>query len=292
MNEESRTRTLMLSSGRKIAFAEYGDPRGAVLFYFHGWPSSRLQGALLDGVGKDRGLRIISPDRPGIGLSDFDPQRRLTDWPGTIVEMAAHLSAERFFVMGVSGGGPYVLACAQAMPERLLGSAVVCGAPPLGVLGTRGLFWAYRVALWAKKWMPFLLGPGLKISAWVTQRKIHEWPQNWLARCYAEEDRRALQDETLHRILMNSGHVALTSPVDAVRLDGQLYESDWGFDLGAIRTPVHFWHGAEDWNIPVSYCEKTAALVPGAKVTITPKDGHYSLPMLRNAEIVEAMMKS
>ncbi len=279
-----------LSTGRTLGFAEFGDLSGTPLFYFHGWPSSRVQGELMDETGKRRGLRIIAPDRPGIGLSEFHPGRTLTDWPSLMRELAEHVGAEKFYVLGVSGGGPYALVCAHAMPERLLGASVVCGAPSLRSVGTDGLFWAYKLAMWAQHRLPHALWPGLRVSAWVAGRKITQWPQTFLSRFYAAEDRRALQDERMHRIMMQSGREALLGNVSALRLDGMIYQSDWGFDLGEIQMPVRFWHGDEDWNIPLGLAQKTAALVPGAIFTVTPKDGHYSLPLLRADEIVAAMM--
>lgn len=283
--------TFKLSSGRTLGYAEFGDPRGRVLFYFHGWPSSRLQGELMDEVGKKRCLRIIAPDRPGIGLSEFDPNRNLTDWPHVMRELAAHVGAEKFYVLGVSGGGAYALVCAHAMPERLLGASVVCGAPPLREVGTDGLFWAYNLARWAQKYLPFILRPGLRISGWIAGRKITQWPQNFLARFYAAEDCRALQDERHHRVMMGSGRVALLGNVAGVRHDGTIYESDWGFKLADINYPVHFWHGDEDWNIPLALAQKAAAQMPNATFKVTPKAGHYSLPLLRCDEIVEELLK-
>ncbi|HCN76497.1 MAG TPA: alpha/beta hydrolase, partial [Verrucomicrobiales bacterium] len=100
--------TLTLSNGLTLGYAEYGDPAGAVMFYFHGWPSGRVQGELMHEAGLKFGLRIIAPDRPGIGLSDFQPRRRLLDWPPVLEELAAHAGAEKFHVLGWSGGGPYV----------------------------------------------------------------------------------------------------------------------------------------------------------------------------------------
>jgi len=283
-------KTFKLSTGRTLGYAEFGDPRGAPLFYFHGWPSSRLQGELLDETGKRRGLRVIAPDRPGIGLSDFHPGRTLADWPPLLRELAQRVGAEKFYVLGVSGGGPYSLVCAHAMPERLLGASVVCGAPSIRIAGTEGLFWAYKLGLWAQHHLPFTLRPGLRLAGWIAGRKITQWPQTWLSRLYAAEDRRALQDENMHRIMMQSGRQALMGDVRALRLDGMIYSSDWGFDLGEIQLPVRFWHGDEDWNIPLALAQRTAAQVPNAIFRVTPKDGHYSLPLLRADEIVAELI--
>ena len=281
---------ITLSSGRKLGYAEYGDPGGALAFYFHGWPSSRLQGELMDAVGKARGLRVIAPDRPGIGTSDFHAERTLLDWPPLIEELAAHFNAEKFFVLGVSGGGPYALVCAHSIPQHLLGVAVVCGAPPLKEVGTRELFWVYKLGLWAQRWLPFTLGPGLRLSSWVAARKFDQWPQTWLSGFYSAEDRRAMLNPDKHRIMMESGLIALRSPVRAVRLDGMLYSSDWKFDLGSITKRVRFWHGGQDRNILAVLTQRAADKMPDATFTTFPQDGHYSIALLRMEEIVDAML--
>src|SRR4030095_3311791 len=105
---------LELPNGAKLAVDESGDPRGAPVFFFHGWPASRLQGAGFGGAGREVGARIISPDRPGIGASTFQAGRRLLDWPPAVAEMARQLQIKRFRVLAVSGGGPYALATAYA----------------------------------------------------------------------------------------------------------------------------------------------------------------------------------
>ncbi len=70
---------------------------------------------------------------------------------------------------------------------------------------------------------------------------------------------------------MQSGRAALLGDVRALRHDGLIYTSDWGFDLREIRLPVRFWHGDEDWNIPLALAQKTAALLPHAIFKVTPE---------------------
>src|SRR5438067_11273714 len=138
-------RLISLSQNRVVAVDEYGDPNGEPVIFCHGWPSSRMQAAGADAAARDLGLRLISPDRPGIGLSSFQKNRRLLDWPPLIAELCDELGVERFRIFGVSGGGPYVLATAWALPERVEAAAVICGAPPLPA-GTdaKTLFFVYR----------------------------------------------------------------------------------------------------------------------------------------------------
>src|SRR5581483_781680 len=109
------------------------------LFYFHGHPGSRLEGRFAHRIAAENGLRVIALDRPGYGHSDFQVGRALTDWPADVVEAADLLHVGRFRVVGASGGGPYALACARLLPERVIQAAVVSGVGPYRTPGiTRG----------------------------------------------------------------------------------------------------------------------------------------------------------
>ena len=105
---------------------QYGDPEGNLVFYFHGWPGSRCEPRLLHSVCAELQLRLVAPDRPGLGLSDFQRGRKLLDWPKDVCELADRFGVFRFTVLGVSGGGPYALACAAA---ALTGCSQPCWSP-------------------------------------------------------------------------------------------------------------------------------------------------------------------
>ena len=127
MKEDEQVR---LPDGRRLGFGDYGDPAGDPVLFFHGWPSSRYQGKLLHDLAAQRGLRVIAPDRPGVGLSDPLPGRGFASWPGDVAGLADALGIGRFKIYGISGGGPYTLATSAALPERVIAAAVDCGAPP------------------------------------------------------------------------------------------------------------------------------------------------------------------
>lgn len=285
-----RDHTLTLSSSRKLGYAEYGDPAGVPLFYFHGWPGSRLQGEFLHEAGMKRGIRVVAPDRPGIGLSEFQPGRTLLDWPADLNELAAHLGWDCFHVFGVSGGGPYVLACAHAMPERLKSAAVVCGAPPLREVGTRELLWTYRLALWGQRHLPLFVGVGLAVSGRFMGQSADAPLMNAFIRKMGVRDQLALRDPELFRILMASGRTGITSAARAVTTDGNIYSSDWGIDLKSVLYPIHYWHGGRDLNIPHTMVEKFVCQIPNARLTILEEDGHYSLPLLESDRILGELM--
>src|SRR5690242_4253772 len=98
----SENNQIRLKDGRKLGYAEYGDPKGKPLFFFHGFPTSRFHAKRTDQAAKELGIRVIAPDRPGFGLSDFQIGRTLLDFPDDVLELANYLGIKKFVVEGVS----------------------------------------------------------------------------------------------------------------------------------------------------------------------------------------------
>ena len=96
---------------------EYGPRDGTPVLYLHGTPGTGREAAVLHGAARDAGVRLVAPDRPGMGGSPGTPVRRLADWPADVEGLADALGLERFAVLGWSGGGPYALATLAALPE-------------------------------------------------------------------------------------------------------------------------------------------------------------------------------
>lgn len=279
-----------LSTGRRLAYDVYGDPQGTPAFYFHGWPSSRVQGALMDQVGKDLGLCLVAMDRPGIGQSDFQPHRRLQDWPPLLAELADHLGWAKFHLFGVSGGGPYTLVTAHAMPERVLSASVICGAPRLRLFGTQDLFWPYRVVLRLRDSMPWMLVPAFGSARMGARIPWNRPPLHHIFRALGPRDREAMLSGDTLPIMSESFRECIASGVPNVQKDGDIYLDDWGFEFKDITIPVHIWHGKKDRNIPWTYAQKAVAAMPLAIPHWTEDDGHQSLPVLRAREIAEVAL--
>ena len=125
------THIVLPKDGRRFGLSEFGAPKGKPLFYFHGFPGSRLEARLVHEQACRQQIRLIAVDRPGYGQSAYQPGRRLAHWPRDIAAIADTLKLDRFSVLGVSGGAPYAAACARFMPERLITTGIVCGLAPL-----------------------------------------------------------------------------------------------------------------------------------------------------------------
>lgn len=274
--------------GKRLCYAEYGDPAGKPLLFFHGWPSSRLQGWILDQEAKRLGFRIISPDRPGMGRSDFAGKRTLAQWPETIRGLAGHLGLEEFRVMGVSGGGPYALACAAWLPDQARRVAVVCGAPPLVEFKDHSdLMWTYRLLLKVRRHAPGLLGRIIGLSRKISDMPSTRLPMSWILKSVPPEDRDAIEGAGGYDTFIGSFHEGIRQGGPGVVADADVYLDDWQLDFASIRVPVTFWHGALDRNIPMRMAREVAAKVPGATTHWFEDEGHYSLPLRQLTLILE-----
>ncbi len=109
------SQSLSLGDGRKIGYAEYGDPDGLPVIALHGTPGSRFMFALTDEGARARGLRVIAPERPGYGRSDFHRFETLADTASDVEALADALGLDRFALMGMSGGGPHAVAAAHLL---------------------------------------------------------------------------------------------------------------------------------------------------------------------------------
>lgn len=286
---ETQFRTL--PGGQKICFAEYGDPDGQALYYFHGWPSSRLQGKLLHEIGLEHGLRIIAPDRPGIGKSSPQPKRRLRDWPPLLAELADTLGHERFLVMGVSGGGPYALAAAHGLPERVIASSVVCGAPPLNEFPDKSaLLFPYRLLLKLRPIAPAVMLPLLPISRFIASQNPNDAPLRWCFKWVSPCDREAINKHDDLQVIMGSFREGVIQGGTQVVHDADVYTSDWEINFEDITVPVDMWHGVEDRNLPLTMVCQIADRIPNATTHWLKNEGHYSLPINRCPEIVESLL--
>jgi pimeloyl-ACP methyl ester carboxylesterase len=268
---------ITLVDGRRLTYAEHGDPGGTPVFYFHGFPGCRLDWPLIDPDDRaaGMGIRVIAADRPGMGGSSPRRNRRLTDWPADVTELADALAIGRFAVLGVSGGGPYAAACAHSIAERVTAAALVCGMGPADAPGTtRGASWL----LPAKNRLVRLLL--LKLTRLGLDREPGQFLEKSLE-VFAEPDRAFLQDPRRAEAFLAGQAEALRQGVAGADREAILYTHPWGFELGAIEARVSLWHGTEDANVPIDVARYLAAEIPDCAATYLDGEGHLSiLPLI------------
>jgi pimeloyl-ACP methyl ester carboxylesterase len=266
--------TLLLGDGRRLGYSQYGAPDGEPFFYFHGHPGSRLEARFAHPAAASAGVRVIALDRPGYGLSDFVPGRAITDWPGDVAEAADLLQLPRFSVAGASGGGPYALACAWQLPERVSRAAVISGVGPYQVPGiTKGMRWQNRVGFeWAARW------PGLaRFAMRSMQKSITERPARTidaLAQAMSPADAAIVRHPDVRDILIADITEAFRQGSDGAAWDMVLLGRPWGFSLSEIKPEVHLWQGEADVLVPPAMGRYQAAHIPHCHARLLPGEGH------------------
>lgn len=284
MNEHA---LMTLPGGRKLSYAVYGDESGRPLFYFHGWPSSRLQGRLLHQAALAKGIRVIAPDRPGLGASDPLPGRTFSQWSADVAALADYLHHECFAVLGVSGGAPYSLAVSTALPGRVVATAVCCGAPPLSRPSDHAeLHPVYRVLIRLHGLRRAALPSLIRLSKWMIARGPDKLPMSLLLKTIPASDRAALDESGGWDAITGSYLEATSQGAGPIHEEGELYVSPWDFSPEDVRSPIHFWHGEADRNIPCELAKQLAARIPHAQAYWVPGEGHYSLPIRYQNQIL------
>lgn len=268
--------TVTLRDGRRLGFTEFGPARGRAVFWFHGTPGARRQ--IPDAAriaAHERGVRLIGIDRPGVGASTPYLYPRILDWAEDFAVVADRLGVEECGLIGLSGGGPYVLACCAALPERIAAAAVLGGVPPTkgpdaahgGVLGRTALF----APLLTRLRTPSALGfAGL---VWAIRPLVPLGYDLW-ARISPEGDQRLFARPEMRAMfiddLLNGSKPGMRAPV----FDLILFWRPWGFSVRDLRVPIRFWHGDADNVVPLAHAEHMASLVPGATITVRPGESH------------------
>ncbi len=276
-----------LRDGRALGYSRFGAAAGKTLFYFHGWPGSRLEAAVLNNEARSLGIAVVAVDRPGYGLSDFLPNRQIRDWPGDVGQLAAFLGLKTFSVVGVSGGGPYAAVCAHAMPERLDAVGIVCGlGPPDEPGATRGMGPLNRVLFFLARKAPWLGGVLFDRLAAILGRNPDLIVSPGMTAGLPEIDRETLRNPIARDALKGSMAEAFRQGPAGARHDGLLYARPWGFPLEAITTDVKLWHGELDVNVPVAMGRAVARRIPRCQARFSPNEGHMSLPFNHCAEIL------
>jgi pimeloyl-ACP methyl ester carboxylesterase len=278
--KDATCQTLSLRSGRRLAYAEYGVPDGLPLFYCHGTPGSRLECPFDEALLKQLSIRLIAPERPGYGLSDFQEGRRLLDWPADIAQLADALGLEQFAVLGFSGGGPYALACAHELGDRITATGL------MGCLAS-------------------LDAPGMMSAVSPAFRSLHELAANdpvqleeQLAPAAAsptallaiiEEsipttDKTIFADPAFRAMYLANLSESMRQGAKGSAWDLHLVDRPWGFKLTHIEKPIWLWHGCDDANVSVTMGRYLAQTLPRCTANFLEGEGHYSL--FRHGEAV------
>lgn len=274
-----------LRDGRALNYAQYGAADGFPIVNAHGGLACRLDIAAADCVAAETGVRILSPDRPGVGLSDPSPGRTILDWADDVAELLDHLGVDRFAAMGWSMGGQYAAALGYALRHRVTRVAIIAGALPLTDAGVfdelpamdRYLTRMSQRAPWAARQVFRTVGFATQVAPTVYGRLA--------ARQLGPADGAVIRREGFGAFGRMS-HEAARQPDGAVE-EYRAWMRPWGFTPEDIDVPVDVWGGAEDELVNRSWPHRLASRIPTATLNI--REGGHFLAHLHYREILTAL---
>lgn len=265
--------------GRTVALVELGDPTGAPVFLFHGTPDSRLGKEFADAPARERGLRILCPDRPGIGGSDPVPGRTIPGYADEVLALADVLGIDRFATIGYSAGGPFALACAAGCGSRIIGTALVAGAGPIDDRpGAReGLAPSDLELLELVEHRPARAARMLRIQRLVT-KLAPRMATRQLGGELTAPDRDFLARHSAEDVMASFLESLSQGPAGVVE-EYRLWASPWHLDWAAVSTPVEIFQGDEDAMVPMHHAEDIASRLPAGlgRLHRLPATGHLSI---------------
>jgi pimeloyl-ACP methyl ester carboxylesterase len=271
-------KTITLRDGRTLGYAEYGDPTGAPVFFCHGTPGSRLDRHPDESIARSVGVRLIVADRPGYGLSTFQPGRRILDWPDDLTQLAETLGIGHFAVMGASGGGPHALACGYRLPQRVTRLALLASVAPFDIPNaTEGMAAINRRSFMVARRAPFWLLHA--ISGWQA-RVLKRNPAallDVLESQLPEADRAVLAIPAFRQELLASVAEAFRQGGRGHAWEERLFARPWGFRALDVRVQVYLWQGETDTLVPPSMGRYLAAAIPECVPTFLSDEGHLSI---------------
>lgn len=289
MQNDKLNQTLLLKDGRHLGFAEYGEPMGCPVFHFHGSGGSRLDHPSSESILTRLNIRFISVDRPGNGLSDFQPHRRIIDWSKDIGQLADHLGIDQFYVEGHSAGGPHVLACAYQLPERVIAGALISSAAPMSRPNAyEGMPILNQVLARSARHFPW----STRIIRWMMRSMVMGDPEiasRRLMSSIPDADKVVLYSPQNAEIFVSALREGFRLGSRGVAQDDTLINQEWGFDLTYISPRIDIWHGQADVNVPIHAAHYLHAMLPQTRATFLPGEGHFFL-FQRWEEILSALV--
>ena len=265
---------IKLRNGNNIGYAIYGNKKNFPIFYFHGWPGSRFE--LKNIPLKKKKCFIIALERPGYGISDPISKFEILDWPKIVLEVANKLKIKKFSIIGVSGGAPFALACANTIKNKRLKSiAIVCALAPNKAKGMDKGRVGMLLNFGRKPFISWLIFNFLRMR--LLNGNLEKSFNKWKNKISLPEIDLKLFTIDRGKRLMENFKEAVKHGTTGVHKDANLYSNYWGFKLKNIKKKIFVWHGGKDLTVPIITNKYYKKKLKNKKIFIKPNEGHFSI---------------
>jgi pimeloyl-ACP methyl ester carboxylesterase len=284
---------LRLPDGRLLAYRVYGAPAGRPVYFFHGFPGSRIQAALVHDQALAADIALVAFDRPGFGLSDPARAASFDSIAADVLELSQALGHRRFAVLGVSCGGPHALAAARQIPERVAAVGLLAGIGPMDQPSLRAqqlplLRAMFRLA----RWQPWLISPMLALDR-LMFRSGSERAVKALASMLTPPDRRLIETSAAVREAFGASlSEAYRRGIGGAMQEARRIARFSASALDGVRAPVHIFQSGQDRNVPPAMGRFMAARMATSVYHDCPQDGHLSIVINRFGECTRLLQRN
>jgi pimeloyl-ACP methyl ester carboxylesterase len=264
-------------SGRKLEVKEYGDPAGHPVIFFHGMIGSHYQASYIADQAGQEGFRIIAPNRPGVGQSEFIKRKSPLEAVEDVEDVTAALELDSFGVVGISGGTPYALATFYRLGPRVKTVTVISGMGPMRLRGAvRSMDRRRRMVLEVGSRYPHLAVQFFEKARY----RFRVDPDGFLNRLIATwcvADQQAFQRKEVYDLFMKDLHQVFIEGRGPETLAQELaIYRNYGFSLADLPADrrVTLWHGFADNIVPSTMAWAMTQTLPNSEAHFVP-GGHF-----------------
>jgi pimeloyl-ACP methyl ester carboxylesterase len=270
--------------GRVLRVRDAGEPGGAVVMYFHGTPLSRLDLCFGEQLAAERGVRLVSFDRPGYGGSSPAPFG-LASIAADAHAIADGLGVDRFATLGFSGGGPGALAAAAVPGGRVTRVGIASGTAPFQLVpgaldelddndrvavsllpgDPAGAALAFAAGMEPLVEVVRVSGGAGMVSAFEGMNLV------------SSRDSELLRDPRFMAAVDQTAREGLRQGIGGAGWDNVSCMGDWDIDLGAVRYPVLLWYGSDDRIVPLAHGSWLSEHLPRARFVVRDGEGHLGI---------------
>ena len=271
---------LTLRDGRTLAYMDRGPRTGTPILHFHSFQGSRLERmAASDELLAKLNIRLISPDRPGMGLSTPARDRTVVSWAADVRQLTAYLlgPAQPFSILGFSAGATYALACGQLPGLRAISLVGSLGLPHLIANWRRFSQETWHILLSAKL-ANFREATFLRIEEKHRNRLMNEWEKYFadVKRGLSADDQRLLSQPEVEESFRQNRRESYAQGPGYLLQEVQSLYSDPSIDLTQLAAcTVLITHGVDDKVVPIEVARDLRARVPGCGYQELARRGHY-----------------
>jgi pimeloyl-ACP methyl ester carboxylesterase len=268
---------VVLRGGRKLEVQEYGDRGGHPVLFFHGLIGSHHQASYVAEQARREGLRVIAPNRPGVGRSEFIARASALDAIDDVEDLASALGLDTFSVVGISGGAPYALAILYKLGHRVRTTTLISGMGPMQLPGAlHGMEARRRLFLGAGSRYPQLARTAFQAAA----DRFRADPERFLERLmstWSVPDRQLFARREVFDLFLKDLHQVFTDGNGAEGMAQELtIYRNYGFSLGELPASqrIALWHGLSDYIVPPAMAWKMVQALPNGEAHFVP-GGHF-----------------